>query len=38
MIGRDQLILPAMISYMVLMILLFNASLSFIMILTGKIM
>ncbi|AFU17136.1 hypothetical protein MC28_D087 (plasmid) [Bacillus thuringiensis MC28] len=38
MIGQDQMILPAMITFMVLMILLFDASLSFIMILTGKIM
>lgn len=38
MIGRDQMILPAMITFMVLMILLFDASLSFIMILTGQIM
>ncbi|EHL64964.1 hypothetical protein HMPREF1014_05574 [Bacillus sp. 7_6_55CFAA_CT2] len=38
MIGRDQMILPAMITFMVLMILLFDASLSFIMILTGKTM
>ncbi|AGE81687.1 sensor histidine kinase regB [Bacillus cereus HD73] len=38
MIGRDQMILPAMITFMVLMILLFDASLSFIMFLTGKMM
>lgn len=38
MIGRDRMILPAMITFMVLMILLFDASLSFIMILTGKTM
>ncbi|EJR55450.1 hypothetical protein IK3_05655 [Bacillus toyonensis] len=38
MISRDQLILPAMITFMILMILLFDASLSFIMILTEKIM
>ncbi len=38
MIGRDQMILPAMITFMFLMILLFDASLSFIMILTGQIM
>ncbi len=36
MFGRDQLLFPAMIAFMILMILLFDASLSFIMILTGK--
>ncbi|EDX59555.1 conserved hypothetical protein (plasmid) [Bacillus cereus 03BB108] len=38
MFGQDQLIFPAMIIFMVLMILLFDALLSFIMILTGKTM
>lgn len=36
MFGRDQLLFPTMIAFMILMILLFDASLSFIMILTGK--
>ncbi|USP56034.1 hypothetical protein J2N67_006283 (plasmid) [Bacillus thuringiensis] len=38
MFGRDQLLFPAMITIMVLMILLFDASLSFIIVLTEKTM
>ncbi|EJP81979.1 hypothetical protein IC3_05664 [Bacillus cereus VD142] len=38
MLGQDQLIFPAMLTFMIITLLLFNASLSFIIRITEKMM